>query len=415
MEKHHCIRDIDNDFIIKNAKKFELLHQRKGAKLIKWESYVNDLIIIPVTINICLDSKDIKINFIKYSQQIIDILNDGFSGNIYCKYKNNNNDHNFIYNKEYIKSILDKQNIKDSEKYAETIYNNINNRTDTNIKFYLHSIVFHDVFLEMSFDNNDTEEFMKNIAERGFKLRDFHKKNLNINIMSFRCSTLGISIFPWMKYLSENIPGYMQVFLDYSTIHPDIGINKFNQCRTLIHEVGHVLGLRHTFNCTEDSLTVYSIILGKIIAEKEILNKINYTNYVDIINSATKNNDNKNKNDNNNNNNNTRDELIDDEIIKDNIDINDIKFLKEKISHNKNNIQLYPDIPIQQYPTTYNPFEKEKFPFYNGIPSDFSCFMDYSPDCVLTHFTPSQSRIMHYMIRLFKAYLIKNHENEMKN
>ena len=34
--------------------------------------------------------------------------------------------------------------------------------------------------------------------------------------------------------------------------------------------------------------------------------------------------------------------------------------------------------------------------------------MDYSPDSVLTHFTESQSRIMHYMIRLFKGYLIKN-------
>ena len=34
--------------------------------------------------------------------------------------------------------------------------------------------------------------------------------------------------------------------------------------------------------------------------------------------------------------------------------------------------------------------------------------MDYSPDDVLTHFTESQTIIMHYMIRMFKPYLIKD-------
>jgi len=41
--------------------------------------------------------------------------------------------------------------------------------------------------------------------------------------------------------------------------------------------------------------------------------------------------------------------------------------------------------------------------------------MDYSPDLALTHFTESQAKIMHYMIRMFKPYLIKKTKNEINN
>ena len=34
--------------------------------------------------------------------------------------------------------------------------------------------------------------------------------------------------------------------------------------------------------------------------------------------------------------------------------------------------------------------------------------MDYSPDEVLTHFSESQKRLMHYFIIIFKSYLINN-------
>jgi len=407
MDKKPCVKDIDNDFIINNSKKFELLHQKKGIKLIDWETHIDDMIIIPVTINIYLDSNKLKINFIKYAKYLIDILNDGFSGNIKSIYKdtntnaNTNSNTNTIYNKEYIANILEKNKISNREHNANIIYNYINNQTDTNIRFYLHSIIFNDLFLEEEFEDNSTDKFMLKLEQKGFRLKDFHKKNLNINIMFFKCQTLGVSIFPWMKYIYNNIPGYMQVFLDYSTLHPELGNNNFNQSRTLIHEVGHVLGLRHTFNCTAESLQVYSIILGSIIAKKEILDKINNDN-TEIINQ----NSSSPKSIQTNTNTNTNTDII--------IKEEDVSYIKKKISHSKNNVQLYPDIPVQKEATIYNPFEKEKFPFYNNIPSNFCCFMDYSPDAVLTHFTYSQSRIMHYMIRLFKGYLIKNTDDLIK-
>ena len=75
----------------------------------------------------------------------------------------------------------------------------------TNIKFYLDSIVFHDIFLEEIFENNDTEQFLSKIHNNGFKIKEQHKKNLNINIMAFKCPTLGVSIFPWMNYINKNI------------------------------------------------------------------------------------------------------------------------------------------------------------------------------------------------------------------
>jgi hypothetical protein len=398
--KKECMKDTDNKLILNNIEKFKILHQKKGIKLINWEKHIN-YIVVPVTINICINSKKYKIDFVKYSKYIVDTLNDGFSGKTYSPYKNVNNETDFRYNIDYIKKILDKDKISNSETNAKIIYNFINNETDTKIRFYLHSIVYHDVFIEESFENNDTEKFIELINKRGFKVNESHYKHLNINIIKFNCSTLGVSIFPWMKYISNKISGCMQVFLDFCTIHPDIANNKFNNCKTLIHEVGHIFGLRHTFSCTTETLQVYSILLGKIIAQKEILDKINFSNNKDL------------KNLDKNKKNNNKDNNSDKGIVDDAIDKNDLIFFKDKLSHNKINIQLYSDIPTQISSTNYNPFEANKFPFYNNIPSDFACFMDYSPDLALTHFTESQTKIMHYMIRMFKPYLIKKTKNEI--
>lgn len=363
MAKKYCIKDINNKLIIDNANIFEKLHLQNSIKLLNWYLHINDLIIIPVTINICVNTKKLKINFIKYCKYIVDILNDGFSGNLESKYKNmnKNNNESFIYNIAYIKQILEQQQIKNSDKNAKIIFNYINKCYDTNIKFYLESIVFHDNFIEEDFINNNTEYFINKIHNNGFRIKNEHIRNLNINIIAFRCSTLGVSIFPWIKYLNTNIPDYMQVYIDYCTIHPDIANNNFNNCRTLIHEVGHIFGLRHTFNNTIDTFIAYEIILGKIFYQNKIFDSINKNKQTNI----------------------------------------------NELDHSKNNIQLYPDISIQHNPTIYDPFIICKFPFTNNYPNNFACFMDYSPDSVLTHFTYSQSKIMHYMIKLFKPYLIK--------
>ena len=72
--KKPCVKDIDNDFIINNAEKFKIIHQKKGIKLIEWESHINDLVIIPVTINVYLDSNKLKINLYFFSSSQTTLL-----------------------------------------------------------------------------------------------------------------------------------------------------------------------------------------------------------------------------------------------------------------------------------------------------------------------------------------------------
>lgn len=405
LNKKECIKDNDNNLILKNIDEFNKLHNRKGYKLSNWNKYI-DTIVIPTTINICVNSSKYKIDFIRYSKYIIDTLNDGFSGKIHSPYKNINKNDDFEYNQENIKKMLDIQKINNSQKNAEIIYNYINTKTDTKIRFYLHSIVYHDNFIEEKFEKNNTIKFVETIYKNGFRILESHHRHLNINIIKFNCLTLGVSIFPWMRYVikktqDEKIFSYMQVFLDFCTIHPDIADNKFNNCKTLIHEVGHIFGLRHSFSCNTETLQIYSILLGKIFIQKEILDKINLTNNDDI--KKTKKTKEKNS------------DSSEKKIVTEPIDKNDLVFLFDKLVNKNNDVQLYPDIPIQPIPTNYDPFKIGKFPFYNDIPSDFACFMDYSPDSVLTHFTESQCKIMHYMIRIFKPYLIKNSKSELEN
>jgi hypothetical protein len=391
--------DSDNKLVLKNKEIFKILHEKKGIKITNPEGQKN-LIIVPVTINICINSKKYKIDFLKYSKYMIDILNDGFSGKIHSPYKNIENEPNFLYSSNYIKNILDNNLITNSEKKANIIYNAINKKTDTNIRFYLDSIVYHDTFIETTYENKDIESFIEMINKKGFKPLEKHHKHLNINIIKFNCQTLGVSTFPWIKYVTKKVSGCMQVFLDFCSIHPDIANNRFNKCKTLIHEVGHIFGLKHIFSCNKETLQVYSILLGKIIFEKEMLVKINSTNAKDLKQSKNENKHNKNS------------YKTDEPIIK-----NDLIFINKELMHDKIDIQLYSDIPAQINATNYNPFENNIFPFHNDIPNNFSCFMDYSPDDVLTHFTESQINIMHYMIRIFKPYLIKktNENNKLNN
>lgn len=335
-----CNQDYDSKLIINNKYIFDKLHNKKIDLInlyINNKEHENKTIVIPVSINICLTMKKYNINFIKYCNYIIKILNDGFSGNINSKYKDSK------YSKEYFKSKLINKFKEKADSYAEYIYNYINNSTDTQIRFYLDSIEYFDKDFEVSFKDNNTENLINNFISSGFSIRDKHKLNLNINIIKFNCSTLGVSTFPWMKYLL-NIPKTMMIFIDYRTIHPEISNNNFNECRTLIHEVGHIFGLRHTFCLSDEdeNLLIYKILLGRIIYNKEF-NK------------------------------------------------------KELIIHEH-----------QKNPTINNPIEMNDYKICNDIPVNFACFMDYSPDSVLTHFTELQKRIMHYFINIYYTYLLDN-------
>ncbi len=342
-----CLDRIDNKTIINNKKIFEKIHRTNKDKYLSYD--FDDEIIIPVVINICLSYSDYSIDFIKYCNYLIKILNDGFSGKIESKYKNPK------YSPKYFSELVG------SEPNGKIIYDYINYKFDTKIRFYLKSIEYFDKNFEYDFLKNSTstEELINNFYSNGFTTKSENKNCLNINLIKFTCKTLGVSTFPWEKHILKKSNYPMLVFIDYKTINPEISSNKFNKCRTLIHEVGHIFGLKHIFGCKPDSITSYKIILGDTI-------------YKNIFDTNT------------------------------NTDKNSI-------------IKLYPDIPVQKKPTLINPIEKNKFDIYKEVPVNFACFMDYSPDEVLTHFTQSQILIMRNIINIYKPKLItksKDYKNE---
>ncbi len=83
--RNKCNNECNNSLILKNKNIFKKIHKNKSISKINFD---NNLILIPVTINICLTKEKYKIDFIKYSKYIVDRLNNGFSGNIESKYKN---------------------------------------------------------------------------------------------------------------------------------------------------------------------------------------------------------------------------------------------------------------------------------------------------------------------------------------
>ncbi len=365
--RKRCFIDKDNKSILDNQNIFNKYHQTNKTDNLDIDD--NLKIIIPVTINICLTTEKYSIDFIKYSKHLINVLNDGFSGKIKNKYKSTEYSETFF-------SIL-ANNIE----HGKIIYNYINYKFDSKIRFYLDSIVYHNKNFEIEFVDTNTNLLVENFYSQGFKIRNQHKQNLNINIIKFNCSTLGVSTFPWENLISNNnynnynnYNNLMFVFIDYKTIHPDLSDIKFNNSRTLIHESGHVFGLKHIFKNNIDSTNCYKILLGNKIFN-DIFYNYQYENSFCIqcsINSTNSN------------------------IFDEN--------------------KLYPDITSQLEPTIKNPIEIQIFVTnkYN-IPVNFACFMDYSPDEVLTHFTLSQCKIMRAIIYIYKYYLIKYSKDFKKN
>ncbi len=331
--KIRCLDDIDNNLIKKNKEIFDKFHEKNSDKYLKYN--FDNMIYIPTIINICVKNSN---DYLKYCDYMIQVLNDGFSGNIKSRYED--------FSLEYFVNILGETN-------GKIVYEYINYRFDTRIRFYLKSIVYHDKNFEYDFCNNktNTEEMINNFYLEGFNIKDEHKHDLHINIINFTCDTLGVSTFPWTKHTSQKDEYPMLVFIDIKTINPEISSNKFNQCRTLIHEVGHIFGLKHIFGNKKESLEGYKIILGKKYFEK-------------------------------------------------------IFGVFDEQNEQTDNVRLYPDTPIQKYPTLKNPIEKNNYRIEKGIPVNFACFMDYSPDAVLTHFTKSQSLVMRNIINIYKPKLI---------
>jgi hypothetical protein len=336
--KIRCLDDVDNNLITANKDIFETFHKKNLNKYLEYD--FDNVIYVPTIINICIKNKKNSIDFLKYCDYMISVLNDGFSGNIKSKYKN--------YSSDYFTNLLGEIN-------GQIVQNYINYKYDTKIRFFLKSIIYHDKNFEYDFCKNksDTEDLITNFYANGFNINDEHKYDLHINVIKFSCDTLGVSTFPWIKHILNKNIYPMLVFIDYNTVNPEISTNRFNQCRTLIHEVGHIFGLKHIFGCKKNSIDGYRVILGEKYFEK-IFGNINQ-----------------------------------DEV----------------------NIKLYPDTPIQKFPTLKNPFEKNKFEIFDGIPVNFACFMDYSPDEVLTHFTKSQGLIMRNIINIYKSKLITNSSN----
>ena len=392
----NCCEDIDNLLIIKNKYIFDNIHLKKSAT-INVDNNLDTVIYIPVSINICFSYLSFKPDLINYCKYIIDTLNKGFSGDISSKYKDP------LYTKDYLKNIFNKFE-DNSNNYANYIYEYINTSVDTKIRFYLKSIEHFNKNFVYEYKGS-TENLINDFIKNGFVIKEENKLNLNINIIKFTDSTLGVATFPWMRYLIK-IPNTNIVFIDYKTIHSDININNFNKCKTLIHEVGHIFGLRHTFNNDIDSLKIYNILLGKMIFDKEFSNIIIKQTDNDINlsfkyeNNIEKKNSDKNK------------------MNKNKIDINknNLQKISSKFSHDKSNIQLYKDIPSQKLPTIFDPIEKIDLQINEeNIPVNFCCFMDYSPDEVLTHFSLFQKKIMFYFIRIFMPYFLKNSENSISS
>jgi hypothetical protein len=246
--KIRCLDDVDNNLITANKDIFETFHKKNLNKYLEYD--FDNVIYVPTIISICIKNKKNSIDFLKYCDYMISVLNDGFSGNIKSKYKN--------YSSDYFTNLLGEIN-------GQIVQNYINYKYDTKIRFFLKSIIYHDKNFEYDFCKNksDTEDLITNFYANGFNIKDEHKYDLHINVIKFSCDTLGVSTFPWIKHILNKNIYPMLVFIDYNTVNPEISTNRFNQCRTLIHEVGHIFGLKHIFGCKKNSIDGYRVILGE--------------------------------------------------------------------------------------------------------------------------------------------------------
>ncbi len=80
-------------------------------------------------------------------------------------------------------------------------------------------------------------------------------KTLNVWLVKFSNGLLGYAQFPWDL---KTKPQYDGVVIDYRTIDPAFKYAPYNLNRTAVHEIGHWLGLYHTFQ--SNPITSASVI-----------------------------------------------------------------------------------------------------------------------------------------------------------
>jgi hypothetical protein len=78
-------------------------------------------------------------------------------------------------------------------------------------------------------------------------------KTLNIWLIKMENGILGYAQFPWDLSKKPYTDG---VVCDYRTIHPRFNYTPYNNNKTAVHEVGHWLGLFHTFQTGTQSINV---------------------------------------------------------------------------------------------------------------------------------------------------------------
>ncbi len=258
------------------------------------------MIVFPIFINYLVKTKEKTIN--KINNEIINTLNDGFSGNSYSKYKITQNNDGIIYNQEYIKKFIFNKNV-DKDLLAGQIYNLINKFNDTGIRFKFVG------FKEYS-DNYSDENINQNY--------------ININIIESK-RLLGYSIMPW------NANNKFIINLNKKSISK----NK----KAIVHEMGHLFGLFHTF----DNIDIVDNTYKKYMEDKFYLNEY------------------------------------------------------KKIDN-----RIYWDIPYHNNPTYSNPFNNNFF-LLNKTNEliDFCNFMNYGEEEVLINFSESQIKIMLYFIKKY--------------
>lgn len=170
------------------------------------------------------------------------------------------------------------------------------------------------------------------IADYSPKIEEYSGKNvLNVWIVD-STDYLGIASFPW-----EDNSAYHGVVLDYRTISSRYNSQPYHQNKTAVHEIGHWLGLLHTFSAPQQAAHVNGFATADVNGQTGLQMQ----------------------------------ELMGD---------------------------LTPDTAPQATPTYGNPLVSRQFPRRNSQLSCFVSYMDYSDDPALLLFTKDQVERAHAMM-----------------